>query len=955
MYSLLSIPIRKQLLLIVLIVALPAAAIIIMAGYNQRMEAIQDAEEDTQELAAIISAEQSYRVEAAEQLMETIGQLPDVKLHRTTRVETLLANLLNLNTRYSNIFIADLSGNVWASALPSNTIINISDRRHFKNALRTGKLSSGEYTVSRFSEKQVLTLAYPYKDGSGNISGVICLGFNLNDYRQLLNSSQQNERKSYLLLDHNGVILAQTGDHGELVGKLYSEEQFKRRREGPDQETIEEKDRDGRGYFVSYRKLRLAGEEEPYLYVRAAIPMDTVLSDASRQLCMNMGAFAVLLLAALFLSWFIGKRSIADRVSILESVSRSMADGDLQVRAATLVGVGELGSLARSLDHMADQLQAREQEKTKLLEATLRASERRLELHVKQTPLGVIEWNRLFKIETWNPAAESIFGYREQEAVGSDISFLAPDRLKETAIQRWRNLIEMKSGSRRVDENITKKGEIIICEWYDTPLVDGSGTVIGVTSLINDISLQKHLEAEYQAVLQATRDGFWINDRNGRFLEINTAYCTLIGYTREELLTMSIPDIEAAEDEEDIKRHIEKIRRTGSDTFETRHRRKDGTLVDIEVSVIYLNIGGGKFYVFLRDITERKQVDRILRASENKYRALHQSLMDGFSSINMDGTFLDCNESYLAMLGYSREELRRLTYKDITPETWHGMERKIIDNQVLLRGYSDVYEKEYRRKDGTIFPVELRAFLIKDDSGNNVGMWAIARDITERKLAQEEKERLYREQIEIKQRHLTEKEGLLMDLHDGVGGQVSNIRLLSELSQRTNDIESIKKTLVTISQLAKDAITEIRGLMQGLESDEADWQTLVSTLRSEGVAMVEPHGIRYTDEVVVDASGKPSSLLMVNLSRIYKEALTNVIKHANATAVVVSLSVTNDKLALRIHDNGNGLNDITPSGRGLIIMQKRAKDLGGVVSINSSDDGTIVVLEVPLAGEQAQI
>src|SRR5208283_1465564 len=185
----LSIPIRKQLLLLVLIVALPAAATIIMAGYHQRMEAIEDAREDTRELAEIISAEQSYRVGAAEQLMETIGQLTDVKLHRTTRVEALLANLLKLNTRYSNIFIAGLSGNVWASALPSNTIINISDRRHFKNALMTGKLSSGEYTVSRFSDKQILTLAYPYKDGSGNISGVICLGFDLDDYRQLLNIS----------------------------------------------------------------------------------------------------------------------------------------------------------------------------------------------------------------------------------------------------------------------------------------------------------------------------------------------------------------------------------------------------------------------------------------------------------------------------------------------------------------------------------------------------------------------------------------------------------------------------------------------------------------------------------------------------------------------------------------------------------------------------------------------
>ena len=84
------------------------------------------------------------------------------------------------------------------------------------------------------------------------------------------------------------------------------------------------------------------------------------------------------------------------------------------------------------------------------------------------------------------------------------------------------------------------------------------------------------------------------------------------------------------------------------------------------------------------------------------------------------------------MLGYEAEELLALRYTDVTPEKWHPLEAEIIQKQVVPRGYSDIYEKEYRRKDGSIFPVELRTFLIKDDHGQSCAMWAIVRDITER-------------------------------------------------------------------------------------------------------------------------------------------------------------------------------------------------------------------------------
>jgi two-component system cell cycle sensor histidine kinase/response regulator CckA len=130
---------------------------------------------------------------------------------------------------------------------------------------------------------------------------------------------------------------------------------------------------------------------------------------------------------------------------------------------------------------------------------------------------------------------------------------------------------------------------------------------------------------------------------------------------------------------------------------------------------------------------ERRQAEEALRESEERYRRLHQSMMDCFVQVKMSGEIEDANPSYLTMLGYSKEEIFKLRYSDITPQRWHKFEQEIVETRILPFGYSDVYEKEYIRKDGTVFPVELRTFLLRDAKGQPSGMWAIVRDITERK------------------------------------------------------------------------------------------------------------------------------------------------------------------------------------------------------------------------------
>jgi PAS domain S-box-containing protein len=145
--------------------------------------------------------------------------------------------------------------------------------------------------------------------------------------------------------------------------------------------------------------------------------------------------------------------------------------------------------------------------------------------------------------------------------------------------------------------------------------------------------------------------------------------------------------------------------------------------------------------VFL-DITGSKRALDELRTTGIKYRRLYESMMDGFARTDMEGRIKEFNSCFRDMMGYTESELLQLTYLDITPEDWHGYEKRIVYNQVIPYGYSGVFEKEYRKKDGTVFPVELRISLIRDEKGKPEGMWAVVRDITDRKNSEHELEKM---------------------------------------------------------------------------------------------------------------------------------------------------------------------------------------------------------------------
>lgn len=141
-------------------------------------------------------------------------------------------------------------------------------------------------------------------------------------------------------------------------------------------------------------------------------------------------------------------------------------------------------------------------------------------------------------------------------------------------------------------------------------------------------------------------------------------------------------------------------------------------------------------------LMEQKQMEEELLASERRYRTLYQSMMDAFVVTDLQGKIRECNQAYAAMLGFTAEEIKGRFASDFTPERWQIYEQEYVRQQLLYSGYSALYEKEYRHREGTLIPVELKTFLLVDNEGQPEGMSAVVRDISARKHSELEREKL---------------------------------------------------------------------------------------------------------------------------------------------------------------------------------------------------------------------
>ncbi|MBC8018065.1 MAG: PAS domain S-box protein [Verrucomicrobia bacterium] len=449
---------------------------------------------------------------------------------------------------------------------------------------------------------------------------------------------------------------------------------------------------------------------------------------------------------------------------------------------------------------------------------------------------------------------------------------------------------------------------------------------------------------ELHAIIQTTQDGFYITDMTGRILEVNDAYCKMSGYTRDELLSMGVPDLEAIERPEEVTAHIARIMTSGTDCFESQHRCKDGRIIDIETSVTFLQNLDGRLYCFIRDITERKRVDDMLRLKEftlgNIFNAIYW--------LTPDAKFWDVNEAAEKLLGYTHEQFLCMSVFDIDPI--FTAERWPSHWEELKRTGSLQFETINRTRDGHDIPVEITANYCRyNDREYNC---AIVRDITERRILQDER---------IKGQKL-ESLGVLAGgiAHDfnniltGIMGNVSFARTFIDESHRSSKIlEQAEKASQRAADLAHQLLTFAKG-------GQPIKKTVSARQIIEASASLVLHGSNVVSAITI-----PDSLYAIDadegqISQAFNNIIINAVQAMpdGGTITISAENVTLDSanmmslaagkyIKITFTDTGCGISPeeqqkifdpyftTKPSGNGL--------GLASVYSIISKHDGHISV------------
>ena len=272
----------------------------------------------------------------------------------------------------------------------------------------------------------------------------------------------------------------------------------------------------------------------------------------------------------------------------------------------------------------------------KQAEAELRASKQRLALLIEQTPLAIIELNTNVEIQTWNRAAERIFGYTAEEMLGKHFDIVIPENIKKQVNEIITALLTQRGGSFTVNENVTKDGKTMVCEWYNNSLVAPDGQVIGVASMVLDITERKRAEEEQQkfvALVENSSDFIGISSMEGQVVYINPAGLNMVGLSSlEAAKTKAVADFHSLEAFAEFQQQIIPLMsQHGFWQGEFRHRHFQTGIeipTDCSLFVVKHSETGEPFcqVAVARDITERKQAKEALLKSEAQLREQAEEL-----------------------------------------------------------------------------------------------------------------------------------------------------------------------------------------------------------------------------------------------------------------------------------------------------------------------------------------
>ena len=400
----------------------------------------------------------------------------------------------------------------------------------------------------------------------------------------------------------------------------------------------------------------------------------------------------------------------------------------------------------------------------------LRESEERSRSIIESSPIGITVYDPSGQCVSANESIGRIIGATREQVLGQNFH----------RIESWKGSGLYEKSLQAIGDGQPKSHAAIITTTFgkrvylDCYLVSFSGG--GLLFMAHDITSRMTAEERFRTVVNLSSDAFMSADLEGRVADVNEAACRMLGYSRDELTGMHISEIDVIESPDTVRERIAQIQRKGSMTFESRQRRKDGSIVDVEVTAGMLPANGGESvsFGFVRDITERKRAETELRGSEEGLRLAQRIAHMGSWSWDLQGDRITWSDeiyrifglekgvdiSYNAFLGAVHPEDREVVETAVR-DAFHGGGQYAIDHRII-------------KPDGTERIVHEQAEVAYDSTGKPVAMSGTVQDITERKSVEQELEK-YRERLE---ELVAERTMALMELEERFGRAVSGAPII---------------------------------------------------------------------------------------------------------------------------------------------------------------------------------
>jgi PAS domain S-box-containing protein len=604
----------------------------------------------------------------------------------------------------------------------------------------------------------------------------------------------------------------------------------------------------------------------------------------------------------------------------------------------------------------------------KRTEVALRQSEARLQLQIRRMPMAQILWSRDFRVLSWNPASERIFGYTEAEALGKKPwNLIVPAEAQAEVRLVWERLLRGDTAAHSVNRNVTRDGRVIVCEWHNTPLTGAGGAVEAVLSMAQDVTQREQTEAalreahatlerrvaertqeltqshhalaeseeRYRRLFETISDAaFLLDGETKRFVEANSTALDLYGYTREEFVGLSYRALTAEPGDSTTTINLALAR--GSARVPVRyHRKKDGTVFPVEVSASSFRVRGKPMVCGIaRDITARKQAEEALQRSERELADFFAESPLGLLWVDPEGRVLRANKAQLHLAGWAAESAGAHSVGDLLASKAAADEllKRLARGETIQN-----FRTLIRTSSGALKDALVDANGLRDAGRLTYSRWFV-RDITRTV-------RLEREILRIAEQ---EQRRLGRDLHDDLCQQLAGIEFLVhalalDLS-RTN--AKAARQCKEIARMVQSAMTETRTLAHGLcplglEAGNLNAGLQDLARRTRKVFRLDcryagPAPASFTDP-------KPA----IHLYRIAQEAVANAVKHSGARRVRISLRRNRaGHLVLAIRDNGAGMPEALPPhhGMGLQVMRYRAEAIGGALRIERRRAGGTAVI-----------